>query len=134
MALKKPGKLFAKDLQHPKDQKSAFNGDKIRPQESQGASERRASQGLPQAYSSNYVSTKKEVRNGVLVDVDPKSTEVTGRALQKPPQSLAVGGHERGRHVPLNNAPTHYSPGYQRPRGAPATSELKLRQEGTDGH
>ena len=132
--MKKPGKLFKKDLEHPKDQKSAFNGDKIRPQESQGFMQRRAAQGLGEAYSSNYVSPKSEVVNGLYQKIDPKSTEVTGRTCQKPPTSLAVGGHERGRHVPERNAPSHYSPGYQRPRGAPQTSELTLRQEGTDGN
>ena len=131
--MKKPGKLFKKDLEHPKDRKSAFNGDKIRPKESQGFAQRRASQGLPEAYSSNYVSPKSEVVNGLYQKIDPKSTEVTGRPLQKPPTSLAVGGHERGRHIPTGNAPTHYSPGYQRPRGAPETAPLTLRQEGSDG-
>ena len=125
-------KLTAKDLQHPKDKRSAFNGDRIRERESQGFAERRASQGLPQAYESDNVSMKKEVRNGLYVDVDPATTETTGRAVKAPPRSLAVGGLQRGRHA-VNNPPTHYSPGHQRPRGAPATAPLTLRKEGTDG-
>ena len=119
----KPGKLFTKDdLRHPLIS-DTFNGDKIGPLRNRVPSSGERLKDCPRAIR-NYVSKKAGVVNGEYRLIDPKTTEVTGRSLQKPPTSLAVGGHERGRHVPLNNAPTHYSPGYQRPGGAPPTAPL----------
>ena len=138
--MKKPPKKTAADLKHPSSNEYvAWNGD-VRKKRStdrwNGAPEMEdkgfTSRGVTSS-SSNYQPTRREIVNGEIKFVDPKTKEQTGRSLQKPPTSLAVGGHGRGRHVPERNAPSHYSPGYQRPRGAPATAPLTLRKEGADG-
>ena len=139
--MKKPGKLRKEQLQHPNDSTYvAWNGD-VRKKPSKdrwnGGSdfEDRGfhSRGVTSS-SSNYTPTSREIVNGQIVFVDPKSKEVTGRGLKSPPKSLIVGGHERGRHVPERNLPEHYSPLGPRPAGAPPTSDLTIRETGTDGH
>lgn len=44
--MKKPNPLNRKQLEHPKDQKSNWNGDRIRPGKDQGFASSRQSQGL----------------------------------------------------------------------------------------
>ena len=130
--MKKPPKKTAADLKHPSSNEYvAWNGD-VRKKPSDrwnGASEMEdkgfTSRGVTSS-SGNYQPSRREIVNGEVKFVDPKQKEQTGRALQPPPQSLAVA---RGRHVPERNAPSHYSAGYQRPRGGPPTAPLTLREE-----
>ena len=73
--MKKPPQIRRDQLNHPADKKSSFNGDKIRPQESQGFMARRASQGLGEAYESTNELTGPKNRNKTVISrpVNPKS-------------------------------------------------------------
>ena len=139
MKTPKPPKPTAEGLRHPNSNEYvAWNGDirKKRSTDRWNGAPEFEDKGFTSRVSSssgNHLPRKREVINGQYVWVDPMEKEVTHRTIKPAPRSLIVGGHERGRHEPLNNQPTHYSPGYQRPRGAPQSSDLKLRQEGTDG-
>lgn len=60
--MKKPGKLFKKDLEHPKaEKKSSFNGDVRRPADEQGFSERRRANGVSVTHGSRPQSNVKPV-------------------------------------------------------------------------
>ena len=122
--MKKPGKLRKEQLEHPNDSTYvAWNGD-VRKKRNKdrwnGAPDMEdtgfTSRGVTSS-SGNHQPRKREVINGQLVWVDPMSTEVTGRVPQKPPSSVFVSGHERGRHEPQDNGPTHHRVGGQRSDG-----------------
>ena len=59
--MKQPPKLRRDQLIHPADKKSSFNGDKIRPSESQGFMARREAQGLT-TDTSRYETKKPEAK------------------------------------------------------------------------
>ena len=74
--MKKPPQIRKDQLQHPKDERSSFNGDKRRPQESQGFMARRAAQGLGEAVESTNSPSdidKKRSRPVLSRSVNPKS-------------------------------------------------------------
>ena len=140
MKTPKPPKPTAESLRHPSSNEYvAWNGD-IRKKRStdrwNGSPEMEdkgfTSRGVTSS-SGNHQPRKREVVNGQYVFVDPMDSETSTRPLQAPPRSLIVGGHERGRHVPERNLPTHYSPLGPRPPGKPAVSDLTVRKTGTDG-
>lgn len=63
--MKKPGKLFKKDLEHPKGEKlSSFQGDVIRPKEEQGFAERRKVNGCSVTEGTRPPSNVRPVTNG----------------------------------------------------------------------
>ena len=138
--MKKPGKLRKEQLEHPNDSTYvAWNGDvrqKRNPKRFNHAPDMEdtgfVSRGVTSS-SGNHMPRKREVVNGELVWVDPMEKEVTHRTYKPAPKSLIVGGHERGRHLAERNLPQHFSPLGPRPAGAPPTSDLTIRKEGTDG-
>lgn len=66
--MKKPNPLNRKKLQHLKDQCSSWNGDKRRPKEDQGFSERRAAQGLTTDTTPPGSGVRRTYFNGQLVE------------------------------------------------------------------
>ena len=94
-----PKRLKSSDLEHPKTKRSKFNGDRWK--DDQGFHSR----GVTSSPGGHQVA-KKEVVNGLIVEVDPMASEATGHAVKPAPTSVVVGGLMQGRHVPENNGCT----------------------------
>jgi hypothetical protein len=96
-----PKKLKAKDLKHPKDVRSAFNGDKRRSKEDQGSLSSRESQGLTVVVGSNPPSNFKPAN----VKVSPKFvSNAQPMSYQRPP-TAAQRKADEAREAEANKKP-----------------------------
>ena len=95
--MKKPNPLNRKKLQHPKDERSSWNGDVRRPRESQGFSERRAALGLTTDTTPPGQSTRRAFINGHLVEEPALEVIPIARPIvSQQPKRIPVAGRDIG--------------------------------------
>ena len=123
--MKKPGKLFKKDLEHPKGQKkSSFNGDVRRPADEQGFSERRKANGVTVTHGTKPQSRSKLVE-GPHMGLDNK---IVGGGVHR--NTVREYKHPDYNHEPFT---TVHRPGPDKAPLPPLSDRQKRMMRGGDG-